>query len=294
MLHNFYELKSAALKKQPQRMAVVFPHDLFVMEAVLDAYKAGVVKPILIGDQYIISELLEQFNDIKIIHEKDPLKASRIAMDLVNTEQADIIMKGLIDTHYLLKAVVNDQFGIKKSKLLSHVGLVSYSDFNRVLFITDGAMNIAPNVNDKIHIIENVIFLAHALGDDRPKVGLVSAVEKVNPKMQSTVDAKEILSHYKKNENLSFDIDGPFAIDNLVSLESVLHKGLSGPVAGNANILVFPNIESGNVFYKTSVFLAHAESAGIVMGAKVPIVLTSRADTKEAKLNSIYLAVVIS
>ena len=292
MLHNFLELQSMAKKQQPKRMAVVFPHDLNVMDAVIETYHQAMVKPILIGDESVIHQLID-IGDMTVIHETDPTKAAKIAMNLVNNHQADIIMKGLIDTHHLLKAVVNDQYGIKKAPLLSHVGLVQYPDFDRILYVTDGAMNIAPSVNDQIAIIENAVELAHRLGDERPKVGLVSAVEKVNPKMQSTVTAQAIVDYYK-DKNIRFDIDGPFAVDNLVSLESVKHKGLTGPVAGYANILVFPNIESGNVFYKTSVFLAHATSAGIVLGAKVPIVLTSRADAKQAKLNAIYLSVVMS
>lgn len=294
MLNNFKELQVKAIQKQPKNIAVVFPHDQYVMDAIVETYKMGVIKPILIGDQYKISELIKHYNHVTIINEADPKKASRIAMDLVNNGEADIVMKGLIDSHYLLKAVVNDQYGIKDASLLSHVGLLTFPDFDRMLFVTDGAMNIAPTINEKIAIINHAVSLVQKLGDDHPKVGLVSAIEKVNKKMQSTVDAKTILEHYRNQSDLTFDIDGPFAVDNLVSMDAVLHKGITGPVAGKCNILVFPQIESGNVFYKTSVFLAHAASAGIVLGAKVPIVLTSRADTIAAKVNSIYLAVVIS
>ncbi len=292
MLHHFKALEAMAKQQQPKRMVVVFPHDLNVLEAVLETYQQTMIKPVFIGDEERIHQLIN-IGDIEIIHETDPVKASKIAMDLVNHQQVDILMKGLIDTHDLLKAVVNDQYGIKKAPLLSHVGLLEYPDFNRILYVTDGAMNINPTVEEKIVIIENVVDLAHRLGDKKPKVGLVSAVEKINPKMKSTTDAQLIIKHYETKHNM-FDIDGPFAIDNLVSLEAVKHKGLKGPVAGQANILVFPNIESGNVFYKTSVFLANAKSAGIVLGAKVPIVLTSRADSKDAKLNAIYLSVVMS
>ena len=227
-----------------------------------------------------------------VIHEPDPNLASKKAMDFVNNQDADIIMKGLIDTKILLKAVVNTTYGIKQQKLLSHVGLLSFADLNHVIFVTDGAMNIAPTVDEKIAIIENAVLLAQNIGYEKPKVGLVSAVEKVNLKMQSTVDASDILTYYQ-NKEITFQIDGPFAIDNLVSHEAAKHKGITSEIAGEADILVFPNIESGNVFYKTSVFLAHAKSAGIICGAKVPIVLTSRADSMETKLHSIFLAVVM-
>ena len=291
MLRQFKQIRAMVNQKQPKQMAVVFPHDEHAIDAVIKAYKLGIVRPILIGKQEVIKSLIKN-EPVTIIHEPDEVKACELAMDMVNQEKADIVMKGLIDTKTLLKAVVNDQRGIKKEKLLSHVGLLDYPNYERMLFVTDGAMNIAPTVEQKIQIIENAIKLAHALQIEKPKVGLVSAVEKVNPKMQSTVDAKAIVDYYK-DKNTTFEIDGPFAVDNLVDLEAAKHKGIKSPVAGLVDILVFPNIESGNVFYKTSVFLAGADSAGIVLGAKVPIVLTSRADSMEAKLNSIYLAVVI-
>lgn len=291
MLKSFKQIKAMVHEKEPKKMAVVFPHDLEVIEAVTKAYHLHIVNPVLIGDKTKIMMLIKN-EPLTIIDETDEVKACKIAMDLVNDGKIDIIMKGLIDTKVLLKAVVNTTYGIKKEHLLSHVGLVEYPHYDRLLFVTDGAMNITPDVSQKIEIIENAVKFVHKLGIDKPKVGLVSAVEKVNPKMQSTVDAKMIVDHYKDRE-LKFDIDGPFAIDNLVSLEASKHKGIHSSVAGLADILVFPNIESGNVFYKTSVFLANAASAGTVLGAKVPIVLTSRADDKEAKLNSIYLAVVV-
>ena len=148
-----------------------------------------------------------------------------------------------------------------------------------------------PDVEQKIAIIEAAVGLAHSLGYQMPKVGLVSAVEKVNPKILSTTDAKAIVDYYQDKE-IQFLIDGPFAVDNLVSFESVKQKGIESPVAGDCDILIFPNLDSGNVFYKTCMFLAEGRSAGLILGAKVPIVLTSRADTAEAKLNSIILAVV--
>jgi phosphate butyryltransferase len=151
-------------------------------------------------------------------------------------------------------------------------------------------MNISPNVEQKIMIIEAAVKLAKSLGYDKPKVGIVSAVEKVNPKIASTLDAKEIVEYYR-DKDIDFYVDGPFAVDNLVSMDSVKQKQITSIVGGDADILVFPNLDGGNIFYKTSVFLAGGKSAGLVLGAKVPIVLTSRADTAEAKLNSIILAV---
>jgi len=294
MLKSVAELANLAKKVERKRMAVVFAHDDHVMEAVHGASKEGFVEPILIGDEERIKTLIHnyQLNEpYQIIHELDPSKASLIAMNLVNEKKADIVMKGLIDTKLILKEVVNSDTGIKKSHLLSHVGVVSLPAYPKVIFATDGAMNIDPTPEQKIEIIEAAVGLAHSLGYEKPKVGLVSAVEKVNPKIKSTVDAEKIVNHYR-DKNIDFLIDGPFAVDNLVSFESVKQKNIESPVAGDCDVLVFPNLDGGNIFYKTCMFLAEGKSAGLILGAKVPIVLTSRADTAEAKLNSIILAVV--
>lgn len=294
MLRSLQDLQAAAKKAKMKTMAVVYAHDSHVIEAVKDASDFGIVKPILIGEANKIAELISQYKlqpPYEIIDVSDPIKATKIAMDMVNNEEAEILMKGLIDTKILLKGVVNSEYGIKNAKLLSHVGIVEFPTLDRVLFATDGAMNIDPDYEQKILIIEAAVNLAKTLGYDKPKVGIVSAVEKVNPKIISTLDAQKIVEYYQ-DKNIDFLVDGPFAVDNLVSMDSVKHKGITSPVAGVCDILVFPNLDGGNIFYKTSVFLGQGKSAGLIMGAKVPIVLTSRADTAEAKLNSIILAVV--
>jgi phosphate butyryltransferase len=294
MLKSVADLAKLAKKVNRKKMAVVFAHDDHVIEAVQGAANQGFVEPVLIGNEESIKTLIKEHKlekPYQIINELDPSKASLIAMNLVNEGKADIVMKGLIDTKLILKEVVNSETGIKKSHLLSHVGVVSLPTYPKVIFATDGAMNISPTPEQKIEIIEAAVSLAHSLGYEQPKVGLVSAVEKVNPKIQSTLDAKAVVEHYQ-DKDINFLIDGPFAVDNLVSFESVKQKGIESPVAGDCDILVFPNLDGGNIFYKTCMFLANGKSAGLILGAKVPIVLTSRADTAEAKLNSIILAVV--
>lgn len=293
MLKSVDTLKVMAEKVNRKKIAVVFAHDDHVIEAIKAASDLKIIEPVLIGNQEKIMHFIKDF-DLKqpysIINELDGDKATRIAMDLVNQDKVEVVMKGLIDTKVLLKGVVNSEYGIKNAKLLSHVGIVSMPTYHKVLFATDGAMNISPDVEQKIMIIEAAVDLAKSLGYARPKVGLVSAVEKVNPKIASTVDAQAIVEFYQ-GKDISFDIDGPFAIDNLVSMDSVKQKGITSVVGGDVDILVFPNLDGGNIFYKTAVFLANGKSAGIILGAKVPIVLTSRADSAEAKLNSIILAV---
>jgi len=294
MLKNLDSLVKFAKLAKRMTMVVIHADDEFVMSAVCQAMHLGLISPILIGDEAKIQELLKHFKateHAEIIHETNDEQEVKIAMGLINQGKAEILMKGLVDTKVVLKGVVNSDYGIKEAKLLSHVGLVSMPSLERVLFATDGAMNITPSVEEKILLIENAVKLAHALGYTQPKIGLVSAVEKLNPKILSTVEAEAIKEYYRMNPTNAFLIDGPFAIDNMVSMDSVHHKGLTGPVAGLADILIFPNLDAGNIFYKTCVFLGQAKAAGIIIGAKVPIVLTSRADDADTKLNSIALAV---
>ncbi|HHX78666.1 MAG TPA: bifunctional enoyl-CoA hydratase/phosphate acetyltransferase [Acholeplasmataceae bacterium] len=286
-----------AKKLAAARLVVAAAHDEYVIEAVNNALELGFVHPILIGNSKEILRIIEEKKyDEKsylIIDANDDFESAELSVKLIKEKNADILMKGLIDTNILLKAVVNRETGIREAKLLSHVALLSYHKLNRVLFATDCAMNIAPDANQKILILENVLKLTKALGYKNPLVGIVSAVEKVNLKMASTVDAQIIKEEFLKGNIIDCVVDGPFAVDNLVSMEAVKHKGINSLVAGKADILLMPNIEAGNVFYKTSVFLAHAETAGIIIGAKAPIILTSRADSAEAKLFSIALGMVM-
>ncbi len=290
------EIIAKAKNLPKQKLVVVAANDEFVIHAVNEALKMGIIHPILLGPKPMIVAIIEKngydLDKYEIIDCASDEEASFKAMELIRAKKGDLLMKGLLDTKVLLKAVVNKELGIRESKLLSHVGLISYPDFNRILFVTDGAMNIAPSVEDKISIIENAVKLTKTLGYVKPKVGLVAAVEKVNPKMPSTVEAAEIVNLYKQGFIQDCLVDGPFAIDNLVSMEAVQHKNIHSEVAGQADILVFPGIDAGNVFYKTSVFLGKAESAGIVIGATNAIVLTSRADSRQSKLYSIALGAV--
>jgi phosphate butyryltransferase len=285
-------------KVKKTRLVVAAAHDEYVIDAVNSALELGFIYPILIGNKSkILSIIREKKFDEKlyeIIDIFDDLLIAESSVKLIREKKADILMKGLIDTRVLLKSVVNSETGIKDAKMLSHVALFSYPILNRVLFATDCAMNIAPTVDQKILILENVLKLTKVLGYKKPLVGIVSAVEKVNPKMVSTVDAEAIKNEYLNNNIKGCVVDGPFAIDNLVSMDSVKHKGIDSLVAGKADILLMPTIEAGNVFYKTSVFLANAQTAGIILGAKAPIILTSRADTAVSKLYSIALAAVLA
>ncbi|PIE99008.1 MAG: phosphate butyryltransferase [Treponema sp.] len=298
MIKELKQLLPLAKGKKGQTLAVVEAQDEPVLQAVMQAKKEGIADVLLFGKKEEIEAILDEMKEDKslvtIIDARDPDESSMLALKAIREKKATVLMKGLLDTKVLLKHVLNKEYGARKSPLLSHVGLLEFPTLDRLLFVTDGAMNITVSVEQKKDIIHNVLPLCKSLGIKKPKVAIVSAVEKVNPKMQSTVDAEELTNASKNGEFGNALVEGPFAIDNIVSMESVKHKGIKSEVAGKADVLVFPNIESGNVFYKTGVFLAGAKVAGIILGAACPIVLTSRADDAISKLYSISLAVVHS
>jgi phosphate butyryltransferase len=274
-----------------QRLAVVAAEDPIVLDAVVDAVALGLIEPILIGNEEIIKKHIQNKKiQAQIIPTVDTEDAAKIAVRMIKNKEADFLMKGLIETKVLLKAVVNSETGIKSGRLLSHVALFSFSVLDRVLIATDCAMNIQPDEDGLIGIIENAVLLAKTLEYKKPKVAIISATEKVNPKLASSVMAEKLTQYFQNANDCA--VQGPFALDNVVSISSAQHKGLSGEVAGKADILVFPNLDSGNIFYKTAVFLANADAAGIIVGAQCPIVLTSRSDSGRSKLNSIILAMV--
>lgn len=294
MLRKVADLYNLARDIPKKRLVCLAAADMEVLEAIHDATDLGLIEATLVGPEPKIRSLLAEKNipakDYHIFDCEDYEIGAEKIMHMVNEQKMDIIMKGLVDTKVILKAVVSKEFGIRSSAILNHVGLASFPRFNRTLFFSDGAMLIAPTVEERVNMINNSVKLMRLLGYKNPKVGLVSAVEKVNPKMQSTVDAAAIVNEYKAGKMPNCIVDGPFAIDNLISIAATVHKGILSPVAGWCDLLIFPSIEAGNVFYKTIVHLAKADVAGIILGAKVPIVLTSRADSRQAKLNSIVLS----
>ncbi len=293
-MKNSNELLNLVQGLPKQRLAVVCAEDEMVFDAIIELEKRNLIEPILIGNLKDIEKLLASKSvnpsSFKILPSETKEEAAKIAIGLIRDKEADFLMKGSIDTKTLLKEVVNKETGIRIGKLLSHIALFSFPTLNRVLLATDCAMNIAPDIDAKIGLIENAVSLAQTLGYQKPKVALISASEKVNPKLISSVEAEQITEHFKNEKN--YIVEGPFALDNVVSLASSRHKGLSGEVAGAADILVFPNLDAGNIFYKTSVFLANADVAGLIVGASCPIVLTSRSDSSLSKRNSILMAMV--
>jgi phosphate butyryltransferase len=298
MIKSINELVLAAKQNETKTLVVACAADEHVLQAVEMARQEDIINGILVGEQDKITAILKDLNynpsDYEIIDESDKEQACLKAVKLVSSNPSYFLMKGLVDTSIILRAALNKEFGLRTRNRISHVSVMEVPTHDKLIFMSDGAMNIAPTLDEKRQIIENSVTIAHSLGIKTPNVGIIGAVEKVNPQMEATLDAAELV---KMNEQGIIDgchVAGPFAIDNAISIEAAKHKGITSPVAGNVDILIMPRIESGNVFYKTMMFLAGAKSASVIAGAKKPIVLTSRADSKESKFYSIALAALVA
>ncbi len=298
MAKSFKDLLELAKKRGPKNMSVAMAEDHDVLSAVKSATELKIINPILVGDKEKIEEISKEINfnisNIEIIDEKDGTKGSRIATELVSSGKADILMKGLIDTGSIMRQVLDKEIGLRTGKVISHVAVFDVPTYHKVFLVSDAAMNIAPNLEQKKEIIENSVELAKSLDIETPKVAVIAAKETVSDKMEATVHAKELADMNKRGEIEGCIVDGPLALDNAVSKESAKLKGIDSEVAGDADVLIVPTIEAGNVLYKSLSFLGNAKSAGLIVGTKAPIVLTSRADNEEAKLNSIALAVLMA
>ena len=298
MINNFDELLNAAIERGPKKIAVACAEDIEILKAIKDANDKKIVEPILIGNLEKIKEISKSIEfDISNFETYDfetMEESAEKAVRLVSEGNADMVMKGLIDTAKILKAVLNKEYGLRTGNVLSHVAVFDVKSYHKLLFITDAAMNIAPNLKQKKQIIENSLQVVKAVDIATPKVAVICAKEKVNEKMICTVDAGKLVEMNESGEIKNCIVGGPFALDNAVSKEAAIVKGIDHPVAGDADVLLCPNIESGNVLYKALNFLCDAKSAGIIVGASAPIVLVSRADSKDAKLNSIALGTLMA
>lgn len=278
------------------KIVVAVAQDKEVLSAIASAHKNGLIEPILIGDKDKILHICQTINlsidPQTVIDEKDNVQACKKAVQLINQGKADILMKGLVDTSVLLKAVLNKQTGILSAPLLSHLSVIKTSKREKAYYMTDTAITILPDVAVKQNLIENALKVLKKLGIQQPKVGIISAVEKVTPKMISTVDAEKLVEAYKNDQRLI--IEGPLALDIAVSKQAAIHKGYQSQIAGEVDLLIMPNLESANVLYKALVYFANAQSAAIAIGAKVPIVMTSRSDSEKSKLNSIKLSCLVA
>ncbi len=298
MIKTINDLINKAKEIESKTLVVACAADEHVLEAVEMARKENIVNAILIGDKDEIVSLLKKLNynetDYKIINQEDKEKACLEAVKLVSGNEGYYLMKGLVDTSVILRAALNKEFGLRTQNRISHVSVMEVPTHSKLIYMSDGAMNIAPNLDEKRQIIENSVKIAHAVGNLNPNVGVIGAVEKVNPQMEATLHAADLVKMNEEGIITGCTVGGPFAIDNAISKEAAEHKGITNPIAGDIDILIMPQIESGNVFYKTMMFLAGAKSASVIAGAKKPIVLTSRADSKESKFYSIALGALVA
>ncbi|MDH8679851.1 phosphate butyryltransferase [Fusibacter bizertensis] len=298
MIKNFDELLALAVERGPKRIAVACAQDDDVLKAIKSAYDKGIVNGYLVGNVELITKIAKEIDldlsGFELINIIDLAEASLKAVELVSTGKADLVMKGLVDTSIILKAVLNKEVGLRTGNALSHVAIFDVPTYHKILLVTDAAMNIAPDVNTKKQIIENTLFVTKALNIETPNVGIIAAKEKVTESMIATVDAGELVKMNQQGLITGCKVGGPFALDNAVSKEAAEIKGIKDPMAGDVDVLLCPTIEAGNVLYKALNFLANAKSAGIIVGAKAPVVLTSRADSDDSKLNSIALGVLMA
>jgi len=298
MFQSFAEIIAAAQRQERVKIAVAAAADADVLTAVQEAKKAGIADAILVGDTAAIGEICQQqgidCGMFEMEHVPDVRMAARRAAELVRQGTAQVLMKGLVGTADFMRAVLNKSEGLGTGELLSHVVVFEASGYDRLMVITDPAINIAPDVPQKVQIIKNALQVTTALGNKEPRVAMLAAVETVTASMKATEEAALIAKMAERGQIKGCRIDGPLALDNAVSVAAAKHKGIGGEVAGKADVLVVPNIEAGNIFYKALVYFANTPLAGIVIGAAAPVVLTSRSDSPQTKLNSIALAVVVS
>jgi phosphate butyryltransferase len=291
------DILNLAKRIGPKKIAIASAEDFEILCALEQARKEKIVRGILVGDEKKISSLLVQAKmdeeNFEIINETDSFKASLLCCDLINEKKADLMMKGLVGTSSFMRAILDKEKGLSTGKLLTHLAVFEIPDYPKLLMLTDAAINISPNLMEKAQIIQNAVEVAHSLGIQTPLVACIAAVEKINPeKMPATVDAAALSMMAKRDQISGAIVDGPFGLDNAVSEESAKVKGVKSSIAGKADILLAPDIEAGNVIYKTLIEFARAKCAAIVLGTKVPVVLTSRADSHETKFMSIALGVV--
>ena len=295
MIHKLSELIERAKNKPRKKIAVAAAEDEPVMKALKSGVEQGIATPVLVGDKVKIEKIAQAIDfdltDIQIVHnDKGPAESARVAVSLVKSGQADILMKGFVSTGALLKAVLDKENGLRKGQVLSHVAFFESPYYHKLLGVTDVAMNMDPDFSTKVHILNNAVEACHKIGIDIPKVAIVAAVEVVNPKMEATVHAAMLKTMSDRKQFTGCIVDGPLALDNAISKEAAEHKGIESVVAGDCDMILAPNLEAGNMFYKALNFLGGASVAAVIMGATVPIVLTSRADSESSKMLSIALA----
>ena len=297
--HEKYERLIARCKAlTPVPTTVAHPCDESSLKGAVEAAELGILQPILVGPRARIEAVAAQFqlniSGYEIVDAPHSHAAADLAVQLVREGKAELLMKGSLHTDELMGAVVRTGTGLRTERRISHAFIMDVPTLDRPLIVTDAAINIFPTLEDKVHIVQNAIDLVRALGLDQPKVAILSAMETVNPKVQSTVEAAALCKMADRKQITGGILDGPLALDNAINLAAARIKKIDSPVAGLADILVVPDLEAGNMLAKSLSFLAEADAAGIVLGARVPIILTSRADSVTTRLASCAVAALVA
>jgi len=288
----------AAREVGPKTVAIAAAHEQEILLAAEDAEKRGLADCILVGDRTAIRDIAEQsaidIGRMMIIHEPDPKLAARKVMELVGLGHAQIAMKGKIETGDFLRAALDREVGLRVGRLLTHVGIFEIPGFDRLIFISDAGVVVAPSMEQKIEIVQNAIYVAQRLGVEQPRVAILAATEMVNPKIPTTLDAANLSKMADRGQIKGGLIDGPLALDNAISPESAQIKGIKSKVAGRADILIPPDVEAANVLAKAITYFAKGNMAGVVVGGKSPLIVASRSDPHETKLVSMALGVLLA
>ncbi|RKZ34253.1 phosphate butyryltransferase [bacterium] len=301
-MRSLGDLLDLATTKGAKRVVVAGANEIDVLRAVEDGRKQGFADGILVGEpneiEKVASSLDIDLNNYEMVPESDLGKTPAIAVEMLKNGEADVLMKGLVSTSKFMKAILHKEKGLLKmasSELLSHIAVFEIPEYHKLLMITDAAINIAPTLQEKVKIINNAVDVAHSIEIDNPKVACVAAVEKVNPgKMPATEDAAVLSMMNRRGQIKNCIVDGPFGFDNAINKKAAQTKKIIGDVAGDADIILCPEIETANVLYKTLQYFANAVCAAVVAGTPVPIVLTSRADPERTKLASLALGVLMA
>ncbi len=297
MIKNLNHILDIVIESPPKTLSVAAAEDIEVLEVAEEAVKRGIADFILVGDKSKIEDIAGKYNkdcSYRIIDEPNHAKAAYKAVELVRTGEAHSVMKGLLHTGTFLKAVVDKERGLNTGKLISQISVLNKPNGDGLLLVSDCAMNINPGLQEKKQITENCIELAHKLGLDNPKVAFLSALENVNPAMPATLDAAILSKMGDRGQISGATFDGPLALDNAISREAAERKGISSEVAGNADILIVPDIQVGNILHKAITFIAQKDVGAAVMGAEVPIVMTSRTDSARNKILAVALTCLIA
>ncbi len=306
MIKNFNQLLEKAknvsqMRERPVRVAVAAGNDKAALEAIRDAKKMKIADGVLVGEKDLILDSLKELdissNEFEIISAQGETEICRRTVQTIHDGDAEIILKGKVKSGILLKTVLNKEYGLRTGNLISDAYLFEWQNRqgeNKLMIITDGGYNLQPDLEQKIQILQNAVKVYHALGNENPKVAVLSAMETVNPSLQSTIDAAILTKMNDRGQIKGCTIDGPLALDNAISEEAAKIKGIDSPVAGKADILLFPGIESANITAKATLYFSNFRLAHATMGAKAPVLIPSRAESADAKLLTIALNVLIA